>query len=115
MNQSLAIPVKNCITATNNHDTKAYLAQFTSDADITDWGHHYQGAKGLLDWNTTDNIGVNATMKVISVNAIERDGLSGQAVQINVKSDKFNGWDSFSSTLKVTLFVESLLNPDSAG
>ncbi|HFZ1611493.1 TPA: nuclear transport factor 2 family protein [Raoultella planticola] len=49
MNQSLAIPVKNFITATNNHDTKAYLAQFTSDAEITDWGHHYQGAKGLLD------------------------------------------------------------------
>jgi len=91
MNQSLAIPVKNFIAATNNHDTKTYLAQFTSDADLTDWGHYYQGEKGLLDWNATDNIGVNATMKIISFSAVERDGLSGQAVQVNVKSDKFNG------------------------
>ena len=111
MNQSLAIPVKNFITATNNHDTKAYLAQFTSDADITDWGHHYQGAKGLLDWNTTDNIGVNATMKVISVNAIERDGLSGQAVQINVKSDKFNGCGLIQFYLEGNLIRRIVIEP----
>ncbi|HFP9381493.1 TPA: hypothetical protein ACHOY5_000004 [Raoultella planticola] len=111
MNQSLAIPVKNFITATNNHDTKAYLAQFTSDAEITDWGHHYQRAKGLLDWNTTDNIGVNATMKVISVNAIERDGLSGQAVQINVKSDKFNGCGLIQFYLEGNLIRRIVIEP----
>ncbi|QHB33079.1 nuclear transport factor 2 family protein [Yersinia canariae] len=91
MNLPLAIPVKNFINATNSHDTTAYLAQFTPDADITDWGHYYQGEKGLLAWNATDNIGVNARMHIISVIAVERDGLSGQAVMMDVKSDKFTG------------------------
>ncbi|VFS88296.1 Uncharacterised protein [Raoultella planticola] len=74
-------------------------------------GHHYQGAKGLLDWNTTDNIGVNATMKVISVNAIERDGLSGQAVQINVKSDKFNGCGLIQFYLEGNLIRRIVIEP----
>lgn len=66
MKVTLATPIENFITATNNHNTSTYLAQFTADADITDWGHHYQGKSGLLAWNANDNIGANASIKIIS-------------------------------------------------
>lgn len=91
MATDLALSIKNFIDATNRHDTHAFITQFTPDAELTDWGHHYIGKQGLLDWNATDNIGVNARMEFVSAKAISRDGLTGQAVTVKVKSRHFNG------------------------
>ncbi len=111
MKVTLATPIENFITATNNHDTDAFLAQFAADADITDWGHHYQGKTGVLAWNTTDNIGANASMEVISVKSVQREGLAGQAVTVNVKSRKFTGRGLIQFYLQGDLIQRIIIEP----
>ncbi len=91
MATDLATPIKNFIDATNRHDTDTFITQFTPDAELTDWGHRYTGKQELLDWNASDNIGVNARMEFVSAKTISRGGLAGQAVTVKVKSGKFNG------------------------
>jgi|GEM_PF-242829 len=88
---NIATPIKNAIAATNQGDTDAFIRQFTDDAELTDWGRHFAGRSGILRWNKTDNIGVNASMEVISAKEVTRDGLKGQAVTVNVKSHNFTG------------------------
>jgi ketosteroid isomerase-like protein len=66
---SLPEPVRTFVEASNAGDTEAFVAAFTPDARLDDWGRVYQGHDGVRDWNETDNIGVQSRFEVVSVDA----------------------------------------------
>lgn len=84
---TLKAPIAAMLDATNRADTAAFLAAFTADAQITDWGRHYHGHKGIAQWNKTDNIGVQSHLAVLKVKTIP----NGQAVTVSVSGNGHNG------------------------
>ncbi|MFE8953512.1 nuclear transport factor 2 family protein [Streptomyces althioticus] len=48
------------VEATNRGDNDAFVAAFTEDAYLNDWGRAFHGRDGVRSWNRTDNIGVQA-------------------------------------------------------
>jgi hypothetical protein len=54
----LPAAIADFIEATNRGDSDAFVAAFTQDAYLTDWGRDFHGHDGVRAWNRTDNIGV---------------------------------------------------------
>jgi hypothetical protein len=53
-------PVRAVFDATNAADSDAFVAAFTEDGVIDDWGTVYTGHDSIRGWDSTDNIGVQA-------------------------------------------------------
>ncbi|WP_232665183.1 nuclear transport factor 2 family protein [Pseudonocardia sp. TRM90224] len=55
------------IDATNNGDSEAFVAAFTDDAVLDDWGRVVHGHEGVASWNRTDNIGVRSHFELVGI------------------------------------------------
>lgn len=84
---SLPGPIQRFVDATNRGDTEAFLACFTPNATLSDWGRQFHGRDGIASWNETDNIGVKARMEVLRAKSTAR----GHEVTVKVASGNFNG------------------------
>ena len=61
-------PVARLLRAANEHDTDAFLASFTSDGVVDDWGREFAGADAIRGWSDREFIGVDVTLTVTAVN-----------------------------------------------
>ncbi|MEU1079014.1 nuclear transport factor 2 family protein [Streptomyces sp. NPDC005908] len=52
--------IRTFVEATNRGDSDAFVAAFTEDAYLNDWGREFHGHDGVRSWNRTDNIGVQS-------------------------------------------------------
>ena len=87
-------PIRRMVDASNAGDTPAFLACFTPDAFLSDWGRDFTGRDGLADWNATDNIGVNSHLEVVAA------APDGAAWQVTVAvSGGFDGEGTMTFTL----------------
>ena len=77
------------IEATNRGDSDAFVAAFTDDAYLNDWGREFHGHDGVRAWNGTDNIGVRSHFEL--VRAEPGPAPDSYAVTLTVTSDRFNG------------------------
>jgi len=50
------------VDTTNRGDSDAFVATFTTDAHLDDWGRSFDGHEGVRSWDSTDNIGVQARL-----------------------------------------------------
>lgn len=82
--------VQRMIDAINDGDSDAFVAAFTADGTINDWGRVLSGEQGLRQWARTDAIGANATMTVIT--AVTHG--STTRVRFGWSSEVFNGESS---------------------
>jgi ketosteroid isomerase-like protein len=55
------------IDATNTGDSDAFVAVFTDDAVLDDWGNVFRGRDGIASWNRTDNIGKQSHFELVSL------------------------------------------------
>ena len=55
------------IDATNVGDSDAFVAAFTADATLDDWGRKFAGHAGVRDWDRTDNIGVQSHFDLLAI------------------------------------------------
>ncbi|CAD5138847.1 conserved protein of unknown function [Microbacterium sp. Nx66] len=62
----LPAPVQTMIDAINAGDTEAFVAAFTADGFVSDWGTVKAGADGVRGWADSDAIGAAARMTVLS-------------------------------------------------
>ncbi|WP_315109895.1 nuclear transport factor 2 family protein [uncultured Microbacterium sp.] len=62
----LPAPVQAMIDAINAGDTDAFVAAFTADGFVSDWGTVKAGADGVRGWADSDAIGAGARMTVLS-------------------------------------------------
>jgi hypothetical protein len=83
----LAAPIARMVEATNAADTPAFLAAFSDDAYLEDWGRGFHGRAGAASWNETDNIGKNSHFEVLA----QHDEDDTQVVTIKVTGGGYNG------------------------
>jgi hypothetical protein len=87
--------VQRMLEATNAGDSEAFVASFTDDAFLEDWGRRFQGHDGVRAWDRTDNIGKQAHFEV--VDAEQRD--DEWVVTVDVTGNGFNGRSPIRFTL----------------
>jgi SnoaL-like domain len=86
------------IDATNRGDSDAFVAAFTEDAYLNDWGREFHGREGVRSWNRTDNIGVRSHFEFVSA---EPGGTpDSYTVTMTVTGDGFNGTGPMSFELR---------------
>lgn len=83
----LPAAVQAVVDAINAGDTEAFVAAFTEDGYVDDWGRVLRGADGVRSWADTDAIGMNAQMRALEAST------EGDVTEIRFswQSDRFNG------------------------
>jgi len=95
-----AVPavIQEFIDATNAGDTERFVATFTDDAYLNDWGREFHGPDGVRSWNETDNIGMKSHFHLVVVDPGAEAG--AYTATIRVTSNRFNGTGPFRFTLR---------------
>jgi hypothetical protein len=83
--------VRTLIDAANAGDVDAFLARFTADGVVDDWGREFGGAERIRSWSDAEFIGKRVSLAVRS--AAVRDGRT--EVIADVGGDGFNGPSTF--------------------
>jgi SnoaL-like protein len=91
----LPAAIRAFVDATNAGDTDAFLATFSADPYLNDWGREFHGREGAASWNETDNIGVRAHFEVHGV----RVENGAYVVTMKVSGGGFNGTGPLTFTL----------------
>lgn len=85
----LPAPIQALIDATNAGDSDAFVAAFTDDGYLNDWGREFHGPDGIRSWDSTDNIGKRSRFELVGFEPGEADG--EYVVTLTVSGDGFNG------------------------
>ena len=89
-------PVARLLQAANDNDTHAFLAGFTDDGVVDDWGREFAGAAAIRAWSDAEFIGKRVSL---DVRAIDQQG-AATVVTAEVGGDGFNGPSHFSFQMK---------------
>ncbi|MEV1331358.1 nuclear transport factor 2 family protein [Micromonospora costi] len=82
-------PIRSFIDATNRGDSDAFVAAFTDDAYLNDWGREFHGHDGVRSWDRTDNIGVQSHFDLVGIEpGTDPDSY---VVTLTVSGNGFNG------------------------
>jgi len=83
----LPAAVQRMVDAINDADTEAFVAAFTPDGFVSDWGTVKAGPEGVRAWAGSDAIGAGARMTVLSADT------EGDTTRIRFgwRSSVFNG------------------------
>lgn len=108
---ALPDPIQQFVETTNRSDSAAFVATFTDEATLDDWGRVFRGHKGIRSWDSTDNIGVNANFELISWKAT---GEYTFVVVLKVTGDGHNGTGPMEFTLEDDR-ISRLIISDSVG
>lgn len=106
-NLTLPTPVQALVDAINRGDTDAFVAVFTPDGVVDDWGRRLHGPKGVRSWADTDAIGAGAQMTVLSAST------KGVVTEIRFawRSRVFNGESSAFVTVEGDQIAEFRIPP----
>ncbi len=80
-------PVSAVVDAINAGDTDAFVAAFTLDGQVDDWGRVLTGSDGVRSWAESDAIGMDARMNVLGAETVG----DTTTVAFEWSSRKFNG------------------------
>jgi hypothetical protein len=94
--RTLPEPVARLLDAANAHDTEAFLASFTDDGVVDDWGREFAGAEAIRGWSDAEFIGVDVTLAVHEVSSRDDDITVGA----EVGGRGFNGPSHFTFTVR---------------
>ena len=83
----LAPEIRAVVDAINAGDTDAFVAAFTDDGQIDDWGRVLSGSDGVQSWAQTDAIGQAAKIGVLTATV---DG-AVHHLTFTWSSNRFNG------------------------
>ena len=93
---ALPEPVARLVRAANDNDVDAFLAGFTADGVVDDWGREFAGADAIRSWSDNEFIGKRVTLDVRDA---EQSGTT-TVVTAQVGGDGFNGPSHFSFTVE---------------
>ncbi|MFJ3473444.1 nuclear transport factor 2 family protein [Microbacterium maritypicum] len=108
----LPTAVQRFIDTTNSQDTDGFVAAFTEDAFLDDWGRGFSGHEGVRSWDGTDNIGVNAHFDLVSWHQGSAENVV--IVVLTVSGDGYNGTGPMEFTLDDDR-ISRLIISDSVG
>jgi hypothetical protein len=92
MTTVLPDPVEALIDAANDNDVSRFLALFTTDGVVDDWGREFAGIDAIRGWSDREFLGVQVSLAVTDVTQ------HGDEVEIGavVGGKGFNGTSHFS-------------------
>lgn len=96
MTIELPAAIQRVFDATNSADDDGFIAAFAPDGFIDDWGRKLSGSEGIASWNSTDNIGKQATWEALSVT---EQGQGKYLVSIRTGGNGYNGISPFVFTV----------------
>lgn len=96
MARELPSPVARLLAAANDHDTDAFIASFTDDGVVDDWGREFAGADAIRGWSEREFIGVDVILTVTGVAA--GDGQATVSAEVGGKG--YNGASHFMFTIR---------------
>lgn len=102
-------PIQNFIDTTNAGDSAAFVANFTPDAVLTDWGTVYAGTDRIAAWNQSDNIGRKSQFTLIAATENTPDHWT---VQLRVSGQGFNGESPFNFVVAGDQLASVAILPD---
>ncbi|GAB3895453.1 nuclear transport factor 2 family protein [Kibdelosporangium lantanae] len=85
-------PVQVLLDAANANDIDAFLAGFTRDGVVDDWGREFTGAERIRGWSDNEFIGKQVSLDVEET--VARDGET--VITAQVGGNGFNGPSHFS-------------------
>lgn len=87
--RELPAAIREFVDSTNAGDTDRFVAAFTEDAYLNDWGREFHGRDGVRSWDHTDNIGRQSHFDVVSM-AVD-DAPDSVTVLLRVTGNGYNG------------------------
>jgi hypothetical protein len=79
------------LDAANHHDTEAFLASFTQDGVVDDWGREFAGATSIRSWSDREFIGASVSLTVTRVSTTDER----TTVSADVGGDGYTGPSHF--------------------
>ncbi len=92
MTAELPAPVRAMIDAANDGDLAGFLAGFTDDGVVDDWGREFRGAAQIRAWSDAEFIGRQVTLAVREISQLN----GNTVVSAQVGGNGFNGPSHFS-------------------
>jgi hypothetical protein len=89
-------PVAAALAAANANDTAAFLACFTPDGVVDDWGREFRGPDEIRAWSDQEFIGVRVSLEVTDVEHEDQATI----VTATVGGAGFNGPSRFTFFVK---------------
>ena len=89
--QDLPKPVAALLEAANANDTAAFLACFTADGVVDDWGREFHGSDEIRGWSDGEFIGVHVSLAVTDVERAD----AATTITATVGGEGFNGPSHF--------------------
>ena len=102
-------PIQRLVDAINAGDTEAFVASFTEDGFVDDWGRVLRGPDGVRSWAETDAIGMNAQMTVLDATT----DAGTTELQFEWASNRFTGTSSAIVTIQDDLVAGFRIPPHS--
>ena len=96
MAADIPAPVQRLLDAATGHDTDAFLASFTDDGAVDDWGREFSGAEAIRGWSDQEFIGVDVTLDVTGVTTSGAD----TTIAAQVGGRGFNGPSHFTFAVR---------------
>jgi hypothetical protein len=100
--------VRTFIDATNRSDPDAFVAAFTPNAHLDDWGRGFDGHIGVRAWDRTDNIGVHSHFELVKV--APTDEPESYLVTLIVTGDGYNGTTTMRFELRDGLIARLMIS-----
>jgi len=109
MTDTVPAAIQAFVDATNAGDSDAFVAAFTPDATLDDWGRSFSGRDGVRSWDGTDNIGVQSHFKLLHVTAGSGDG--EYVANLRVSGNGYNGTGPMTFRLRDGLIGDLRIGP----
>lgn len=95
------------VDTTNRGDSEGFVAAFTEDAYLNDWGREFHGREGVASWNDSDNIGRQSHF---DVHGIVPGRMPEQyLLTLTVSGNGYNGPGTFTFDLRDGLIARFLI------
>jgi hypothetical protein len=89
-------PVARLLRAANDHDTEVFLASFTEDGVVDDWGREFAGAAAIRAWSDQEFIGVGVVLELTDTATAQHE----TTISAEVGGDGYNGPSHFTFTVR---------------
>ena len=109
LSSDVPLAIQAFVDATNAGDSDAFVAAFTEDAFLSDWGREFEGREGVAAWDRSDNIGRNTHFELLGV----KPGLGDQqfVTTVMVTGDGFNGTSDLEFTVRGDRVARLVITP----
>ena len=101
--------IRRFIDTTNAGDHEGFVAVFTQDALLSDWGREFRGRDAIGEWDRSDNIGRKSRFELLEVR--RGDTEHEFVTTVVVTGGGFNGTSDLAFTIRGDEVARLVITP----